>query len=661
MLNFQLISPDRVKRLVSLPSFQVTLLLVLLVLLVLLSYWPGLSGEFLLDDVPNLHSLADASTPNNLSGAINYVFSGTAGPGGRPLSLATYLLNDNAWPSDPSSFKFTNLLIHALNGLLVLYFTLLLLPSLPTALAKQPEKHLFAAGICALLWSLHPLQISSVLYVIQRMTELSATFMLVGLIAYLKLRPQIAAAPRSAYIQLTLSVAISGLLAILAKENGILLLLYIFLLEKLILQKQQPIEHRYWNLWQRLVIQAPLLLLIAYIAINAKKYAIIYEYRGFTLWERLLTEARVLTDYLFRIFIPKLGGGGLYHDDYVVSRGLFEPISTVFALILIFALFAFALKARHRFPMLCFALLWFFASHILESSVLPLEIYFEHRNYLAIFGVTSLITVAVYNLPVKIKPIANVALVLLIGIFAGLTRFDATTWGKPNLAPFIWSNEHPSSIRAAQDAASAALRLNEKLLAAKIIAGSLQRNPNNSGLILQNMLLSCLTNSAQNIDFATIQQQLRQARFSNAAIQVYEYLSVKFPLNHCPNLDISAMAQLTQALSENKQFIQTDSLHAIYYYLGMAAFHARDLNASMQFLDKASEYQHHPSVPLTQSQLLISAGLYRDAKRYLDIASDYDQHTANIMLRNSHKKTIESLADYLDTVLNQQNTPPNKG
>ena len=52
--------------------------------------------------------------------------------------------------------------------------------------AGMKTKAVLAAFVIALAWAVHPLQVSSVLYIVQRMEMLVATFTLLALLAYLR-------------------------------------------------------------------------------------------------------------------------------------------------------------------------------------------------------------------------------------------------------------------------------------------------------------------------------------------------------------------------------------------------------------------------------------------------------------------------------------------
>ncbi|MBT8367983.1 MAG: tetratricopeptide repeat protein, partial [Deltaproteobacteria bacterium] len=106
-----------------------------------------------------------------------------------------------------------------------------------------------------------------------------------------------------------------------------------------------------------------------------------YEARPYTLSERLLTEPRIVLYYLSQIFYPIPTRLSIEHD-VVISTSLFQPWTTLPAILLTLLTIGFAIMQVHKRPLIALAILFFFLNHIIESTVFPLELIFEHRNYL---------------------------------------------------------------------------------------------------------------------------------------------------------------------------------------------------------------------------------------------------------------------------------------
>lgn len=170
------------------------------------AYAPALGGVFLLDDVSNLAGLAGV---DDWSSATNFALSGDAGPLGRPLALVTFLPQAAAWERTAAPFLTANILLHLGNACLVLW----MLYKLSSARLENAGNRTYIAIAASAIWLLMPLLASSSLMIIQRMTTLSAAFVLLGLIGYLTARRSIDDRPKLALIGMSAALAGGTLLA----------------------------------------------------------------------------------------------------------------------------------------------------------------------------------------------------------------------------------------------------------------------------------------------------------------------------------------------------------------------------------------------------------------------------------------------------------------
>ncbi|RKZ72405.1 MAG: hypothetical protein DRQ57_17450 [Gammaproteobacteria bacterium] len=414
-------------------------------------YWGGLNGTYLFDDSPNLADLADIENTRDIA---KFVTEGISSQLGRPISLLTFALQAHHWPNSPWDFKYVNLMIHLVNGCLIFLLVLYL-----TRLMKLPEKRgRLLALLTASLWLVHPIQVSTVLYVIQRMTQLTVLFTLAGLLAYLKGRQQLAQDQlKSGFFWVSIGVGLGGILATLSKENGILLVLYILVLEITVLHTLP--KPRYWRIWSWIFLYFPLILLAFYFATHVSSLLHAYNIRDFTMGERLLTQARLLTEYFGKTIFPHPQAFGLFHDDYPISRHILNPPATLFSVIFIISMFGAAISLRRKYSVFSLGVLWFLAGHILESSFIGLVIAFEHRNYLPIFGI---LFASIYGMlwlfdrfsNIFLRKIAILVSVLWLSIFPIITYSETDLWGKPLMQAALWAKEKPLS-RYAQSHAAA--------------------------------------------------------------------------------------------------------------------------------------------------------------------------------------------------------------
>lgn len=408
-------------------------------------YRPGLHGAFFFDDEANILQIerlqVDSLTWSALADAWR---SGISGPGGRSIAQLSFALNHYfSGGFDPFAFKATNLAIHLLTGILVFLVArrLLVVP-------------VFAA-ILASFWLLHPIQLTSVLYVVQRMTSLSALFLLAGFLLHMLGRER---GGWSGWLILLAGWLVCWPLSFFSKETGVLFPLFALTWELIVRRSQVGRLDRFACVLSR-VIGAGIVAAIVYMLLPAGQWLWAgYEMRGFSLPERLLTEGRVLWFYLGLLLFPQLEAFGLYHDDIPLSTDMLSPWSTLPAWLGLIGLAWLAWWSRKRAPLLSFGIAWFLIGHVLESTVLPLEIAHEHRNYLPSFGIAIVGTAALAHAVVLggwKKTLGMTLAAVFIGYSAMITGLRAHQYGDEIRRTQIESQHHRDSARTHYDAGRA--------------------------------------------------------------------------------------------------------------------------------------------------------------------------------------------------------------
>lgn len=434
---------------VSRPATQrlATPVLLLLLATTALAYWPGLHGFFTFDDAANLID-NNAWQAHELSwrAAWQAMWSGNAGPLRRPIAMLSFWVNLMTTGMDPFWFKLTNLVIHGGNGLLVYALLRQLAPGCGPG--QDNRLALLTAG----LFLLHPLQLTSVLYVVQRMTSLSATFVLAGLLGYARLRSRWASTPGWGIALRSLAVlAVATMLAALAKENGVLAVPLALVLDMTLLMGSA--DRRLWLVYGPLLV-LPGLWLLNYLLHHGQEVMQGYAWRGVPMVAHWLSEARVLWLYIGLIFWPSQGAMGLYHDDFSPSSGLLHPPSTLIAAAGWMLVVAAGWLLRRKMPWCSCAVLWFMAGHSMEA-LLNLELMHEHRNYIPILGpimaAAALLSPAESNGRLRLG--TGLAALALLGGLLLATAERAAVWGQGIVWGLAEAAHHPRSARAHLQAA----------------------------------------------------------------------------------------------------------------------------------------------------------------------------------------------------------------
>jgi hypothetical protein len=423
----------------------------LLLLVAVLIYLPGLPGGFIYDDYFNiLQNSAINNSDLALSSSWSAMQSGVSGPLGRPLAMLSFYLNYHLSGFSPASFKVFNIIVHAINGVLVFIVMSCLLSVMQRrkSLVMNNIKMEHLAFWVALLWAVHPINLTGVLYVVQRMTSMAATFTLLGIYYYIDLRDSKIKSIKETVIKLGF-ILLLGILAALCKENGALLFLFLFAIECFVFQWRVITIQERWSLYVFYVFVLVLPSIIAGILLFNGELTANYNSRDFNLAERVLTECRVLWFYIFQILLPQANLFGLYHDDFAVSRSLVQPISTLWSILAFILITASAIKFPRQLSWLALGLSFFIIGHLLESTIFPLNLVHEHRNYFPSIGIIFIFVISLVLLVEKVKTLkSNVIFIIITILFSSITISRAHDWGDMRLLGERLVQRHPESVTA---------------------------------------------------------------------------------------------------------------------------------------------------------------------------------------------------------------------
>lgn len=543
--------------------FLPVLSLLFILLITTLIYFPGLKGGFLFDDLTNLGLMTQYGDMHQWENAKKFVLEGIAGPTGRPVALFTLVLQADDWLANNAlPFKVVNLIIHLLCGILLYWVTQLLLRAYGE---ERQEKVAWIALLTASFWLLHPLMLSTTLYVIQRMAQLSLLFSLLAMLGYFKGRVLLSTRPYLAYSVMTISVGLGTLLATFSKENGALLPLLLLVIEFCNPNKNSKPG---WQ-WRALCLWLPslaiLLMLVRYVDFSPDPWV----NRNFNQPERLLTEGRVLVDYLNQLFIPRIEGNGFFQDGYVVSKGWLSPASTLSSFLLLLVLLVGALLARKKYPLIALAILFFFAAHLMESTFIGLELYFEHRNYVAAIFLFLPLAAGLYSLSEEIKPSVVILIsILLLTFLAAMTWQRAILWSNENKLMLYWAQNSPNSPRAQSILAVALTKEGRYQEANHIVETALQRRPESGLLALQLLLQKIQQGSASPQDFLKARQQISVQRADiQAAIAVRDLVFYALDKPQLIAQYGNELVAVLDAMLANPSYLKIKDFHGYAIYL----------------------------------------------------------------------------------------------
>jgi protein O-mannosyl-transferase len=414
-------------------------------------YAPGVDGAWVFDDYPNIvDNAAVKPATASLGSLVNAAMSSPASEFKRPLASLSFALNYLATGMEPGPMKATNIAFHLLNGLAAYAFLAALFTAMGTARLTARRY----AAVLAVAWMVLPIQLTAVLYVVQRMESMANLAVLLGLWGYLSGRMRMRRAS-GGFVLALLSIGVGTVLGLLAKETAVLLPLYAALIEIFVFRGRRteeatsPIDRRIVGMFV-IGLVLPLVIGMGWLlpqVLDAKRW----ETRDFTLGTRLLTEARVLVDYIGWTLTPTPRSLSFYHDDFVVSSGLLSPPTTLISLAFLAAWAAAIFLLRRRLPLVALGMALYLAGHVMTATVIPLELVYEHRNYFASLGL--LIALAGCALAIgRQRPqrhgLAGFVACVAIVFWSGLTWVTAQAWGSPLGLAAELAHRGPESPRA---------------------------------------------------------------------------------------------------------------------------------------------------------------------------------------------------------------------
>lgn len=431
----------------SYPARWPWLLLAVGAVITSVSYRPALDTGFVFDDQPNI---VDAGalhwtdiSPNSVRAMVDSAWLPE-----RVVANATFALNHRVGGLEPFGYHLVNVLIHLAVGMALFWFITLYLRA--DGSSSRSTSTLFAASAAATLFWVHPLNTQAVTYAVQRMTSLAALFGLLTLAFYLVGRSR---ESRREAAPWWVAAFVMWLLAIGSKENAFVLPLVVAAWEWSFRRSEWRDAWKRTNRLGRTVVSTLVVagmvmavLVARHVGGTALGWTTPWTMRDYNGFERVLTQGRVQLLYLSLLLWPAPGRLNLDHD-FVVSRGLLDPASTLLAIGFWTVAFVGAVVLTRRRPLYGFPLLAYGSLHLIESGPVNLELVFEHRMYLPMCMLAMLVAVLLHELESRRRPPAAIAVLGLTLVLAGATYTRNAVWANPMAFYVDTANKSPNKFR----------------------------------------------------------------------------------------------------------------------------------------------------------------------------------------------------------------------
>ena len=384
-------------------------------------YSNSFNGTWVFDDNPNIVDNENIQMKKLSWDNIVQSFQGRSNQEdsiSRPLAYLSFAINFYLDGKQVFGYHLINFLVHFLAAIFLYLFILNIL-KLPLLRDSYQDKAHSIALLASFIWAIHPIQVTAVTYIVQRMTSMAALFYILSMYFYLKGRME---KDRKNQILFFLGCGIAAVCAFASKENAAMLPVSIFVFDLLLIQ---GVSKR--NLIKNLKIAIVPFLLVLFLGWSYTDLTSIlsgYENRPFDCSERLLTESRVFIFYISLLVYPIYSRLTLL-QDIQISESLFSPWTTLPSVFLLAGVVALGIYLARKRPLIAFCIFFFLINHVIEGSIISLELIFEHRNYLpSMFFFLPLAIGILWALEHYSyqKPIQILMIIVLVFILSGMGR-----------------------------------------------------------------------------------------------------------------------------------------------------------------------------------------------------------------------------------------------
>jgi tetratricopeptide (TPR) repeat protein len=343
-----------------------------------------------------------------------------------------------------------------------------------------------------------------------------------------------------------------------------------------------------------------------------------YAERSFTLIERVLTQQRVLLHYLTLLFFPHPSRLNLDYD-FPVSHGLGVPCAI--AITFIAAALVLCVRLAKSRPVISFAIFWFYANLFIESSILALEMVYEHRLYMPSIGIFLLFAVIFYDHVLRFpkrRYWGVTGLVILVTLFSVFSFRRNAVW-KNDLT--LWSDvikKSPQKSRPHNNLGNAYLSRGNPKRAVELHKRAIKLDPKNHDAHYN------LAN-----DYLRTSRMGEAIGFYKKAVELKPdyakaYANLGTVYNNLGRYD-EAIEQARLALKHRPHYVD------VYYNLANAHFYKKDYQAAIKYYkhvisvkpDHDKAYNNLGGTYMLLGEPEKAIGYFQSAGRYNPQAADY--------------------------------------
>jgi hypothetical protein len=354
--------------------------------------------------------------------------------------------------------------------------------------------------------------------------------------------------------------------------------------------------------------------------------------RPWTLGQRLLTEPRILMDYLGLLWLPRPFTPGLFNDQIVASTSLWSPATTLPSILAVIGLIAGAWLLRKHVPAIALAVLFYFVGQSIESSSIALELYFEHRNYLPALLMFWPLALWLAGVPLvqghsraqtstRGFVVARFAIAaILLAMLGTMTHARASLWGNQRDQALLWAKLNPGSPRAQASAAQAEAGAGRTDLGIHRLRPLLARMPEQVQFALNLLAMECQQGRITDDTLSASKTALATTRDPGSLLTSwFERAIAQTRQPTCPELTLDNLDALLDATESNHFLMANPGRHQdIDYLKGRIALARGEASKALTWFNSALDRQVRVSLALQQAALLGASGFPRQGLAHLD-------------------------------------------
>jgi protein O-mannosyl-transferase len=395
----------------------------------------------------------------------------------RYIGLISFALNYRINGFDTFGYHLVNISIHILNAILVfeLFYLMIAVIGNEKLLNQRYRIALFIAAI----FLVHPVQTQAVTYIVQRFASLSALFVLLSILLYIKFR----SSKPACYFLYVLSI-IAALFAFKTKENTATLPLMLGVVEWLLFRQAPDSKKKkmlYLVPYCILFIVIPLSFINIHKPLSSMPEEIIaksHESPDIKRSDYFFTEMRVMVTYMRLLVVPVKQS---IDYPFALSRSL-KDLKTVLSMIFLALILGIGIWLRRWYVLVTLGILWFFIFLIVESTVIPIaDLIFEHRIYLSSIGfIAAVVGLGFYLAKPSYSKIIILMLIAAVHVLAISAYKRNHVWSNDIT---LWENaisKYPTNQRAYVNLGSAYLDKQRYSDVIRIMEHIFTLDPNNA-------------------------------------------------------------------------------------------------------------------------------------------------------------------------------------